>query len=111
MYMRLMMEALPFWHQYNKERAEEGKEPVFHQTGVLMMSSNGRYSEFEKRSLAKIRQAGYGHVIDELLTPESIIERYPQFENAVHNGFNIGYVNKAGGKWVSKRKKIERAEP
>ncbi|KAI8344226.1 FAD dependent oxidoreductase [Chlamydoabsidia padenii] len=105
MYMRLMLEALPYWHQYNKERAEQGKEPVFHQTGVLMMSSNGSYSEFEKRSLARIRQAGYGHVIDELLTPESIIKRYPQFESAVRNGFNIGYVNKAGG-WCNSAESV-----
>ncbi|ORZ24687.1 FAD dependent oxidoreductase [Absidia repens] len=105
-YMRLTMEALPYWQQFNKERAEQGEEPLFHQTGVLMMSSNGSYSEFEKRSLKKIREAGYGHVIEELLTPESIIDRFPQFKDGVNNGFNIGYLNKAGG-WCNSAEAVK----
>lgn len=98
LYMKLMMEALPLWQQFNKERLEEGEDKVFHQTGVLLMSRNGQYSDFERKSLKAIRQAGYGHAIEELLTPESIIQRFPQFEKAVRNGFNIAYLNKDGGK-------------
>ncbi|KAI9306270.1 FAD dependent oxidoreductase [Cunninghamella echinulata] len=106
LYMKLMMEALPLWHQLNKERLEEGEEPVFHQTGVLMMSQNGSYSNFERKSLRAIREAGYDHAIEELLTPESIIQRFPQFENAVKNGYNIAYLNKQGG-WCNSAEAVK----
>ncbi|KAI8088965.1 FAD dependent oxidoreductase [Halteromyces radiatus] len=104
-YMHLMMEALPYWHQYNKERAEQGESPVFHETGVLMMSRHGEYSDFEKKSLRNIRQAGYGHCIEEL-DGEAIIKRYPQFKTAVHHGFNIAYLNKAGG-WCNSAEAVK----
>ncbi|KAI9491665.1 FAD dependent oxidoreductase [Zychaea mexicana] len=76
MYMHMYMESLPMWEQWNKERAAKGRSPVFHNS---------------------IREAGYGHLIEEFRTPEAIAERYPQFKEATKNGFNIAYLNKAGG--------------
>lgn len=98
MYMELTLESLPYWHQWNEERAEQGLSPLFHNTGVLLFSQNGQFSDYERLSMKYIREAGYGHAIEELRTPESIIKRYPQFKGAVANGFDIAYVNKLGGK-------------
>lgn len=98
LYMQLMIEALPLWRQWNKERAEMGLSPVFHETGVLLFSSNGQFSDYERSSMKRIREAGYGHAIEEFTSPQSIINRFPQFKDAVANGFNIAYLNKQGGK-------------
>ncbi|CAO3637440.1 unnamed protein product [Cunninghamella blakesleeana] len=106
LYMKLMMEALPLWQQLNKERLEEGEDLVFHQTGVLLMSQNGQYSDFERKSIKAIREAGYDHAIEELTTPESILQRFPQFESAVRNGFNIAYLNKDGG-WCNSAESVK----
>ncbi|KAI8073984.1 FAD dependent oxidoreductase [Gongronella butleri] len=105
LYMKLMFEALPLWHQFNKERAQQGEDPLFHDVGVLLLSSNGEYSEFEKKSLRSIKEAGRGYAIEELLTPESIKARFPQFASGVDHGFNIGYLNKEGG-WCNSREAV-----
>ncbi|KAG0193477.1 hypothetical protein DFQ28_005081 [Apophysomyces sp. BC1034] len=94
--MNLTLEALPHWLQWNEERVSMGLEPVFHQDGVLVLSSHGRFSDFDSNSMQCIREAGYGHVIEELRTPSSITERYPHLEHAVSKGYNIGYLNKQG---------------
>ena len=103
LYMHLMAEGFPMWEQWNKERASKGLSPVFHNTGVILFSQNGKFSSYEVDSMKSLREAGYGHVIEELRTPASIVERYPQFKEATENGFDIAYVNKAGGKFTSKR--------
>ncbi|KAL0084029.1 FAD dependent oxidoreductase [Phycomyces blakesleeanus] len=105
-YMHLAIEAIQMWHQWNKERADMGLEPVFHPSGVLLFSSNGEYSDFEKQSLKHIREAGYGHVIEELKSPEEIIARYPYFKDAVDNGYNIAYLNKEGG-WCNSAEAVK----
>lgn len=74
-----------------------GLSPVFHETGVLLFSQNGKFSDYEIQSMKAIREAGYGHLIEELTDPETIVKRYPQFKDAVANGFNIAYLNRAGG--------------
>ncbi|KAF7728477.1 hypothetical protein EC973_006030 [Apophysomyces ossiformis] len=106
LYMNLMMEAFPHWHEWNKERAQLGLEPVFHQTGVLMLSTDGRLSDFESKSMQNIREAGYGHAIEELKKPEDIIKRYPYLEHAVSKGYNIGYLNKEGG-WCNSAEAVK----
>ncbi|ORX62543.1 FAD dependent oxidoreductase [Hesseltinella vesiculosa] len=105
LYMHLMFEAFPLWHQFNKEREALGQSPVFHQSGVLLLSSNGSYSPFEQASLKSIREAGHGYAIEEFLTPESIVSRFPQFKGAVDRGYDIGYLNKEGG-WCNSREAV-----
>ncbi|KAI8060926.1 FAD dependent oxidoreductase [Gongronella butleri] len=106
LYMHLTMEALPYWHQWNKERAESKESPVFHQSGVLLFGRNGKYGDYERKSIDAVRAAGYGHAMEELVTPEQIIDRFPQFENAVHNGYNVAYFNKDGG-WCNSAEAIK----
>ena len=100
MYMHMYMESLHTWEQWNKERALKGLGPVFHNVGNLMFSQNGKFSTYEEQSLKAIREAGYGHFIEEYRTPESIAERYPQFKEATKNGFDIAYLNKSGGEFL-----------
>lgn len=97
LYMHLMVEGFNMWHQWNKEREQKGLTPVFHQSGVILFSQNGEFSEFEKDTMKSIREAGYGHYIEEFKSEQEIIERFPQFKNAVKNGFNKAYLNNAGG--------------
>jgi sarcosine oxidase/L-pipecolate oxidase len=96
-YMHMSVEAFGLWHQWNKERAELNRPPVFHQSGVLLFSQNGSFSEFEKESIRQIQQAGYGHFIEIYDTPEKLVAKFPRFESAVKNGFNVAYLNKEGG--------------
>lgn len=97
LYMHLMVEAFNMWHQWNKERAEANQDPIFHQSGVLLFSGKDQFSDFEKNCMKNIREAGYGHYIEEYKTPEEIIAKFPQFKEAVASGFNTAYLNKAGG--------------
>ncbi|KAI8393452.1 FAD dependent oxidoreductase [Radiomyces spectabilis] len=106
LYMHMAIEAMPLWRQWNQERADMGLSPVFHQTGVLLLSSNGEYSKFERSSMQHIREAGYGHVIEEFPNGEAILKRYPQFKTAVQNGYNIGYLNKEGG-WCNSSEAVK----
>lgn len=97
LYMHLMVEAFGIWRQWNKERAEKNLDPVFHQSGVLLFSGKDKFSDFERDCMKNIREAGYGHFIEEFTSPEQIIEKFPQFQKAVENGFNTAYLNKEGG--------------
>lgn len=97
LYMHLMVEAFGLWRQWNKERAEKNLEPVFHQSGVLLFSGKDKFSDFERDCMKNIREAGYGHFIEEFTSPEQIIKKFPQFQKAVENGFNTAYLNKEGG--------------
>ena len=96
--MQLTMEALPHWHQWNKERDEMRLSPVFHETGSLLLCKGNRLSDYERLSIKHVREAGYGHTIREFQTPESIIEQFPQFTDAVANGYHTAYLNTAAGK-------------
>ena len=98
LYMHLMVEAFTMWHQWNAEREAAGQEPVFHQSGVLLFSGKDNFSDFEKNCMKNIREAGYGHYIEEFKSPQDIVDKFPQFKDAVANGFNTAYLNKAGGK-------------
>jgi sarcosine oxidase/L-pipecolate oxidase len=95
--MNLFLEALPLWHEWNKERAENNLVPVYHQTGLISFAENGTFTQYELDCISQIREAGYSHLIEELDTPEKIIERFPRFEKAVKNGFDIAVYNKEGG--------------
>ncbi|KAI8642418.1 FAD dependent oxidoreductase [Parasitella parasitica] len=106
LYMHLMVEAFGMWHQWNKERAEKNLDPVFHQSGVLLFSGKDNFSDFEKDSMKNIREAGYGHYIEEFTSPEQIIEKFPQFEKSVENGFNTAYLNKEGG-WCNSSEAVK----
>ncbi|KAI8578832.1 hypothetical protein K450DRAFT_244750 [Umbelopsis ramanniana AG] len=96
-YQQLACEALPIWRQWNEEVKAEGKPLVYNETGLLLFSRNGKFPDYERLSMQNIRGAGYGHAIEEFPTPESIVERFPQFSDAVANGFNIAYLNKYAG--------------
>lgn len=96
-YQNLACEALPIWRQWNEEVKAEGKPLVYNETGLLLLSRNGKFPDYERLSMQNIRAAGYGHAIEELPTPESIVERFPQFSSAVANGFDIAYLNKYAG--------------
>lgn len=98
LYMHLTIEALTMWHQWNKERQDDHLSPVFNQSGVLLLSGKDEFSDFEKNCMQTIREAGYGHFIQEYKNQEEIIQAFPQFKHAVENGFNTAYLNKAGGK-------------
>lgn len=106
-YMQMAIEALPLWRQWNKERAEMGLSPVLHETGVLLFSQNGKFSDYEIQSMKAIREAGYGYLIEEL-GPKTIVKRYPQFKDAVANGFNVAYLNRAGG-WCDSAEAVKHA--
>lgn len=98
LYMHLTIEALGMWHQWNQERSQQNLEPVFHNSGVLLLSGKDEFSTFEKSCMKNIREAGYGHFIKEYQSPEEIIGDFPQFHHAVKQGFNTAYLNTAGGK-------------
>ncbi|KAM3578515.1 hypothetical protein VKS41_009105 [Umbelopsis sp. WA50703] len=101
-YQNLAAEALPIWRQWNEEAKDAGNLPVYHETGLLLFSRGGKFSEYERRSMQNIKAAGYGHAIEEFITPESIVERFPQFKDAVANGYNIAYLNKYAADGVVK---------
>lgn len=98
LYLRLMLEALPLWDQWNKERATQGQIPVYHETGVLIFGRHGQFSQYEQESMRLIREAGYGHVLQTFDNPQSIIKRFPYFKDAVANGYDTAYLNTRGGK-------------
>ncbi|KAI9025014.1 FAD dependent oxidoreductase [Phycomyces nitens] len=106
LYLQLMLEGLPIWRQWNKERAAEGLDPVYNETGVLFFGSNGKFSDYENKSIKHITEAGYGHVIEHLPTPKSILDKYPQFKHAVESGFDIAYLNKDGG-WCNSAEAVK----
>ncbi|OAD76316.1 hypothetical protein PHYBLDRAFT_109796 [Phycomyces blakesleeanus NRRL 1555(-)] len=106
LYLQLMLEGMPIWRQWNKERAAEGLGPVYNETGVLFFGSNGKFSDYEKKSIKSITEAGYGHVIEHLPTPKSITDKYPQFKEAVENGYDIAYLNKDGG-WCNSAEAVK----
>ncbi|KAI8088723.1 FAD dependent oxidoreductase, partial [Halteromyces radiatus] len=106
LYMNLTLEAMPYWHQWNKERAIQNEPPVFHQTGVLLFGHQGKFGDYELESMKAIREAGYGHCIEELLTPEAILKKYPHFEETVKNSYDIAYFNKEGG-WCNSSEAIK----
>ncbi|KAG2179951.1 hypothetical protein INT43_003738 [Umbelopsis isabellina] len=92
-YQNLMAEALPMWRQWNEEAKAAGKSPLYNETGLLLFSRGGKFSEYERRSMQNIKAAGYGHTIEEFITPEAIVERFPQFKEAVANGYNVAYLS------------------
>jgi sarcosine oxidase/L-pipecolate oxidase len=98
-YQNLACEALPIWRQWNEEVKVEGKPLVYNEAGLLLFSRNGKFPDYERLSMQNIRAAGYGHAIEEFPTPESIVERFPQFSDAVANGFDIAYLNKYAGEF------------
>lgn len=100
-YQNLAAEALPIWRQWNEEAKADGREPVYNETGLLLFSRAGKFSEYERRSIQNIRAAGYGDAIEEFITPESIVERFPQFADSVANGFNVAYLNKYAGRLIT----------
>lgn len=95
--MHLAIESIGMWQEWNKERQESEQDPLFHQTGVLLFGRD-EFSDSEKKSLKAIREAGYGHYIEEYNSPEEIIAKFPPFKSAVENGFKKAYLNKQGGK-------------
>jgi sarcosine oxidase/L-pipecolate oxidase len=96
-YQHLACEALPIWRQWNEEAKAQGKPLVYNESGLLLFSRNGKFPDYERLSLQNIRAAGYGHAVEELNTPERIVDRFPQFSDAVANGYNIAYFNKYAG--------------
>ncbi|KAI7894534.1 FAD dependent oxidoreductase [Mucor mucedo] len=102
--MELAVDAIRVWEQWNKERADNGLKPVYHNTGMIAFSDNGELSEYDKQGLETIREAGYGEFIEEL-SSEEIKKRYPFFETAVNNGYDIAYFNKVGG-WCNSSEAI-----
>jgi sarcosine oxidase/L-pipecolate oxidase len=101
-YQNLATEALPIWRQWNEEAKEDGRAPVYNETGVLYFCRDGKFSEYERRSIQRVRAAGYGDAIEEFTTPDSIVERFPQFADSVANGFNVAYLNKYAGQLITK---------
>lgn len=97
LYLRLMLEALPLWDAWNKERATQGQIPVYHETGVLIFGRHGQFSQYEQESIRLIQEAGYGHVLQIFDSPQSIIKRFPYFKDAVANGYDTAYLNTRGG--------------
>lgn len=95
--MKLAIDAIRIWEEWNKERAVKNLKPIYRSTGMIAFSSNGEFSEYDKEGLKTMRDAGYGENIEEL-TPQQIKERYPFFKNAVNNGYDIAYFNKIGGR-------------
>ncbi|KAI8057572.1 FAD dependent oxidoreductase [Gilbertella persicaria] len=106
LYMHLMMEAFTIWDEWNKERQEQKLDPVYHNVGVLLFSDKDKMGKFENDCLKNIREAGYGHLVEEFTSPEQIIQRFPLFKQAVENGFNTAYFNKAGG-WCNSSEAVK----
>lgn len=106
LYLRLMLEALPLWDAWNKERATQGQIPVYHETGVLIFGRHGQFSQYEQESIRLIREAGYGHVLQTFDNPQSIIKRFPYFKDAVANGYDTAYLNTRGG-WCNSSEAIK----
>ncbi|KAG1468111.1 hypothetical protein G6F56_004030 [Rhizopus delemar] len=105
LYMHLAIESILMWQEWNKERSEADQELLFHQVGVLLFGRE-EFSDSEKKSLKAIREAGYGHFIEEYKTPQDIIDKFPQFKSAVENGFQTAYLNKQGG-WCNSAEAVK----
>ncbi|KAI7858794.1 FAD dependent oxidoreductase [Circinella umbellata] len=103
--MQLMIEGLPIWKQWNEEREARGKTPVFYKTGAVFFSQNNKYTDYSAASMKHIREAGYGHVIEEL-TGKDIVDRFPHFKGAVENGYDLAYLNKEAG-WCDSSEAIK----
>ena len=102
LYTDLAIDSIDIWNQWNKERAEENKHPVFHNTGILIFSGTNELTNIEVNSIKHIKNAGHADWIEEL-TPEEIKQRYPYLGSAVNNGFSAAYYNKVGGKHIIAR--------
>ncbi|KAG1141811.1 hypothetical protein G6F37_008285 [Rhizopus arrhizus] len=105
LYMHLAIESIGMWQEWNKERQESEQDPLFHQTGVLLFGRD-EFSDSEKKSLKAIREAGYGHYIEEYNSPEEITAKFPPFKSAVENGFKKAYLNKQGG-WCNSAEAVK----
>jgi L-2-hydroxyglutarate oxidase LhgO len=96
MYMQLAIEAIDEWNKWNIERSKQGLGPIYHNTGVLVMATNSRFTDNEINSIKNIKEAGHSNYIEEL-TAEQIKNRYPFLTEAVGKGYDIAYVNNVGG--------------
>ncbi|KAI9259887.1 FAD dependent oxidoreductase [Sporodiniella umbellata] len=105
LYMHLAIESIFLWLEWNRERTECNQDLLFHQVGVLLFGRE-ELSASEKASLRAIREAGYGHFIEEFKNSQEILDRFPQFRSAVENGFQTAYLNKQGG-WCNSAEAVK----
>jgi glycine/D-amino acid oxidase-like deaminating enzyme len=91
-YMALMEQALLGWRRWNDEWRSDGLEPLFHETGVMMVSREPmRPRGFEHDSRATLRRRGHE---PERLDAEAIARRYPAWRPGA---FVDGFYHARGG--------------
>jgi sarcosine oxidase/L-pipecolate oxidase len=49
--MKLAIDAIHLWEEWNKEIAADDLDPIYHNMGMLAFSTNGEYSESDKQGL------------------------------------------------------------
>lgn len=88
LYVELMEQAHPAWLAMNERLAR----PLFHETGVLVLSrAPMQPGDFEHDSHALLSARGYPL---ERLDPRALRQRFPAFSSACYRD---GYFNKVGG--------------
>jgi sarcosine oxidase / L-pipecolate oxidase len=90
--MTLMEDAFEGWDAWNQNWRTQGKNPLYHQTGILITSSQTMSpGSFEYESYHGIQQRGWPLT---RLNKETIASQYPLFAQA---GYQDGFFNPKAG--------------
>ncbi len=91
-YMALGEEARAGWLRWNTEWRAQGAEPLFHETGVLMISRGAMApGGFEYESWRLLQKRGHR---PERMTADTIAQRFPAWKEA---GYSDGFFHAKGG--------------
>ena len=100
-YSELMEVARDRWVEWNERAHASGESPLYHETGVLMMSRVGLDGDgFERRSFETL--TGLGQKV-ERISRDEIIRRFPAWRSGVHLEATF---NPLGG-WAASGRVIE----
>lgn len=91
-YMALAERARDGWLRWNREWRREGSQPLYHETGVLMIRRGPMTpGDFEYESWQLLQRRGH---VPERMDPDTIVARFPTWRSA---GFTDGFFHAQGG--------------
>ncbi|KAJ3338015.1 hypothetical protein HDU93_010081 [Gonapodya sp. JEL0774] len=122
LYARLALRAIEKFRVWNTEAVDCGKQPLFHETGVVCLSTRRlEDTDFERNSLLGIKELGLLGSVERLnreqvvgdgelfkagqiLKPNPVEKRFPTWGNSPANiKYVDGYYNKIGGYALSSK--------